>query len=245
MTRHELGPVSSGVTPREQRMAAAGRVAAGLLHDFNNTLGTISNLAFVLERVADNPEKVRELAQRLAELTQARGRVIQRVRDFIRQDAVRFPDESPVDLAAIAREAVVLSGPFALSRGGDAVRVECLMGEPVMVAGDVSDLRAAAFELVLNAIEASPPGGLVCVRTGVDGGQAVLEVQDTGAGLREGMAETAFDPFISGKEEPDVGLGLSAAWSIARRHGGNLTLEALRSGGVVALLSLPQISVNP
>lgn len=240
MTTRELGPEASGLTPREQRLGAAGRVAAGLLHEFHNVLSPISNLAFLLEQQAGDPDKVRELAQRLSRLTQTRGRVAERLRDFLRQDAVRFPDASVADLAAVARETVALVTTLASSRAGaPAVRLECAASEPLPVRGDGADLRTAVFELLLNALDAMPDGGVVRVRAWADAGSAILEVCDDGEGVGGEIAEAVFDPFVSSKSEADAGLGLSAVWGIAHRHGGDVTVAANPSGGTTARLVLP------
>ncbi|HEY3288321.1 MAG TPA: ATP-binding protein [Gemmatimonadaceae bacterium] len=242
MTKRELGPTVTGTTPREQRLAAAGRVAAGLMHEFRNVLMPIANAAFVLEQQAEDPAKVRELARRLAQMAQVRGRVLDRLRDFLRQDAERFPDDAVVDLSAAVRETVALCTTLAASQPNAAPRFACEAVAELPVAGDGNDLRTAVFELLLNAMEATPAGGVIRVRTWSDGDRAVLEVRDAGAGLTEGMAEVAFDPFISSKGELDAGLGLSAAWGIARRHNGELTLGTVVSGGAVAVLSLPRFA---
>jgi signal transduction histidine kinase len=67
----------------------------------------------------------------------------------------------------------------------------------------------------------------------------MLEVRDDGPGVPEGVADAVFDPFISTKGEADAGLGLSAAWGIAQRHGGQLVVETVPSGGTAAILRLP------
>jgi signal transduction histidine kinase len=242
MTKRELGPTASGATSREQRLAAAGRVAAGLLHEFRNVLMPIANLAFILEQQADNPDKVRELARRLAQLAQVRGRVLDRLRDFIRQDTERFPDAASVNLAEAARETVALCTTLAASQANGGLRFTCEATETLPVAGKGSDLRTAIFELLLNAMAAMPAGGVVRVRVWGEGDRAFVEVRDEGEGIAAGMAEVAFDPFISTKAELDAGLGLSAAWGIARRHDGDLTLGTHVSGGSVAILSLPRFA---
>jgi len=238
VTARELGPTTTGRTPREQRLAAAGRVAAALLHEFRNVLAPIANLAFVLERQAGDAAKVQELARRLAELAHVRGRVAERMRDFIRQDAERFPDEAVVDLSAAAREAVALCGALHGAGMAPGVVLVCDATQPLPVLGDGAELRVAVHELILNAFDALPGGGTVRVRTWAADGDAVLEVLDDGPGVDKGMAELAFDPFISTKAGPDAGLGLSAAWGIIRRHAGELTLETRDAGGTAALLRL-------
>ncbi|MHB1310849.1 MAG: sensor histidine kinase [Gemmatimonadaceae bacterium] len=240
MTKRELGPELTGTTPREQRLAAAGRVAAGLLHEFRNVLGPIGNLAFLMEQQAGNPERVRELAQRLGRLAQVRGRVADRLRDFLQQDAVRFPDDEIVDLSTVARETTALCTTLAVSRPGAApVHLSCDAGGLLPVRGEGSGLRTAALELILNALDASPQGGAVRVRTCRDGDMAVLEVHDDGPGVAGEAAETLFDPFVSTRDAPDAGLGLPAAWGIAKRHGGDVLLSPASGGGTLAALRVP------
>lgn len=240
MTRREMGPESTGVTPREQRLAAAGRVAAGLLHEFRNVLSPISNLAFLMEQQADDPDTVRALARRLSALTQTRGRVAGRLRDFLRQDAVRFPDASVVDLSMVARETVALCATLASSRGGaPPVRLACEATQPLRVQGEGADLRTVVFELLLNALDALPGGGTVHVRAWPSDGSAMLEVRDDGPGVPAAIADAIFDPFVSARSEPDAGLGLSAAYGIAHRHGGELTVASMPSGGTSGILKLP------
>jgi len=245
MTKRELGPMTSGITVREQRLAAAGRVAAGVLHDMRNVLGPIANLAFVLEKQADDSAKVRDLAARIAGLTQVRSRVADRLRDFLRQDAARFPEGAIVDLAAAARETIALCETLARARAGSGVvTFSCDAPAALPVAGEGADLRTAIFELLLNAIDALPHGGLVEVHARADGGDALLEVRNGSAAIAPAMQESVFDPFVSGKADPDAGLGLSAAWGIARRHGGDLTLDGAEGGRVVAILKLPLLRVE-
>ena len=240
MSTRELGPAATGRTPREQRLAAAGRVAAGLLHEFRNVLGPIGNLAFLIEQQAGDPERVRELAQRMGRLTQVQGRVAERLRDFVRQDAVRFPDDAVVDLSAVARDTAALCITLAASRPGAApVQLLCDAVESLPVRGEGADLRSAVLELILNAFDASPRGGTVRVRTGRDGDVALLEVHDAGPGVADDAAESLFDPFVSSKEGPDAGLGLSAAWGLAQRHGGDLLLSPVSGGGTLASRRVP------
>lgn len=238
MTKRELGPRATGDTPREQRLAAAGRVAAGLLHEFRNVLGPIANIAFLLEHQAGDPAKVKELARRLAAQAAIRGRVAERLLDFVRQDAERFPDGATADLAAMAREVLAACTP--LVSGEQPVTLTCECDAALPVAGDAVALRTALLELVLNALDAvAAKGGAIQVVAAVHGNTARVQVIDTGVGLPGGVEEFVYDPFISSRNDPDAGLGLSAAWGIVRRHGGALQLDRLPDGGTVATLTLP------
>ena len=102
--------------------------------------------------------------------------------------------------------------------------------EPVVISGDRGKLSQAVTNLLLNALQASPPD--VVVGVGVEGGRnggAVIRVIDRGPGVPENLADDLFKPFVSGREG-GTGLGLSVTQAIARAHGGEV--EYRRVDGV-------------
>lgn len=108
---------------------------------------------------------------------------------------------------------------------------------PALIVADASGLRAAVLNLALNAIEAAGSGGRVELALREDGGAWTLQVCDSGPGPPPELAETLFDPFVTGKPE-GVGLGLALARHVAEAHDGTLSLK--RDGGRTCFrLTLP------
>lgn len=216
-----------------EREAAWRTAARKLAHEFKNILTPLQLSLQLLERglaaVPDEPrERAREnLAAALAEVDQ-----LARLADQFAQYA-RLPEPhlERLDLAAVARSAA--TRPMC-----DGVAVACAADEAVPVLGDAVLLARAAHNLVLNACEASHPGGVVEVTARREEGRALLEVLDRGRGVPAAVAARVFEPYVSTKRRGS-GLGLSLVRDIARQHGGSVTLEDRPGGGARARLALP------
>jgi CheY-like chemotaxis protein len=105
--------------------------------------------------------------------------------------------------------------------------------------GSASELREAMTNLILNAVDAMPQGGVLTVTTGVLGALAFLEVGDTGTGIAPELRERIFEPFFTTKAQRGTGLGLAVSRSIALRHEGDLTVESTLGAGTCFRMTLP------
>jgi signal transduction histidine kinase len=118
------------------------------------------------------------------------------------------------------------------------VQVTFEPGPALPIRGDSLLLSRAVHNLLLNACEASPEGAEVLARTRADGGRAVLEVIDRGAGVPAELMPTIFDPYVSTKNRGS-GLGLSLVRDVAAQHGGGAGVDNLKDGGARAWLAVP------
>jgi two-component system, OmpR family, sensor kinase len=114
-------------------------------------------------------------------------------------------------------------------------------GEALVLRGSAHDLLALARNAIENAVVYTPPGGRVDVRLYRDGGDAVLEVDDTGPGIGTDHLARVFDPFyrVPGSGQPGSGLGLAIVRSAAARLGGTVALENGRKGGLTFIYRQP------
>jgi signal transduction histidine kinase len=111
----------------------------------------------------------------------------------------------------------------------------------VLVRGDGHLLAQAAANLVDNAVKYTPPGGSIEVSVRRAGGNAVLEVADTGPGIPADQREAVLEPFVrleTSRSTPGNGLGLSLVRAVTRRHGGRIALQD-NAPGLRAVLTLP------
>jgi two-component system NtrC family sensor kinase len=95
--------------------------------------------------------------------------------------------------------------------------------------------------LLLNALQASPPGGSIHVTAGKDNDHIAIEILDTGAGIDNANLNKVFDPFFTTKAEGEgTGLGLSVSYGIVKDHGGTIHLENVEGGGLRVVIILPR-----
>jgi len=214
---------------RQESLAATGTMAAGLAHEVRTPLSVIRGSAEMLARRAAPDSREAELAAFMMDEADRLSRLVDDLLAFARP---RDPGHEPADLAAVARRVAGAPGI-----GGGAVPVEARL-EPAPVSGDPGQLYQVALNLVANAVQASPPGTPVVVRTGVEGVDAVLEVADAGPGIAPGDLPMVWTPFFS-RRSGGTGLGLPIVRRIVEAHGGTVELLSRPGEGTRAVVRLP------
>ncbi len=216
---------------RSERLAAAGALTAGLAHEVRSPLNAISIACQRLERrLAGDPDG-RPLATLIHDEVLRLDGVLHSFLDLARPGCA---ERRSVDLVALAREVETLLEGEADQRGvGVAV-----VGEVPRVQADRDAVRRALVNLVRNAIEASPPGGMVEIALEADAWAVRLVVRDQGDGLTPEVAGRAFEPFVTGRVN-GTGLGLALVRRVAEDHGGTVGLASRAGGGTEASLELP------
>src|SRR5262249_13368784 len=145
-----------------------------------------------------------------------------------------------VPLGALVRAVLESKGPMIATKG---IGIDAALDEAIAVRGDRFLLQQAIANLLQNAIDFSPAGGRVAVRTAAQGRSVVLTVEDEGPGIPDYAVEKIFNRFYS-LQRPDTGrkstgLGLNFVKEVATLHGGEIRLENLETKGARATLSLP------
>lgn len=214
--RNEQARLREALNARE-RLAALGRVVAGVSHEVRNPLASIKlKVDLAAMELAEQPPGV---AQDLRDVGDEIARLDRLVSDLLVISGRRAVVRAETDLRALCEARCELAGPLAAQRG---VRFE------VEGAGRFSLDRDAVTRLVdnllRNAVEASPDGGVVRVEVAVDGQVARLAVHDQGAGVDPSRAHELFEPFFTTRPS-GTGLGLALSRAVAVAHGGTLRYE--------------------
>jgi PAS domain S-box-containing protein len=220
---------------QQDRLAAAGTLAAGLAHELNNPL---TYLAFHLERLGATmlSRASRDERETLAQIQIGTKRMQSVIADllFLTRDSA-LP-QAHVDVRSIVESTISLvraGTPRAASISVDLAATSSLLGHP-------SRLGQVFLNVILNALDAvaGRDDGEVRVELREVGAWIEISVADNGVGVPDGSCSRVFDPFFSTKPE-GTGLGLSISHAIVSGHGGQITIESPPPGGAVVLIRLP------
>jgi len=220
------------------RLSTVGRLASGIAHELGTPLNVISARA---RQIADGTavgDKLTRAANIIEGQCQHMTRIIRQVLDFARPQP---PRRAPRELGCLARETVEALTPLAAQRQ---VALELVVPEPLSCNVDQHQIRQVLMNLVVNAVQASPPGQRVTLTVGREqvsrpqapgvapGPYACISVEDRGAGISPEVRARLFEPFFTTKDIGEgTGLGLSVAYGLAQEHGGWIDVESTPGQG--------------
>lgn len=221
---------------RKDRLAAVGRVAAGLAHEIRNPLGAMRGAIQVLESSTTPGSTQAELMEIILKESDRLNSIITNFLNYARPAATNFSD---MDVAEAIREM------FKLLRHSPDVRDEHIFidesgGESVWIAADTSQLKQIFWNLARNAIQAMPDGGTLRVALeSVPNNRVRIVFEDSGRGMSQEQVEQLFEPFAN-STTGGTGLGLSIVYQIVRDHNGAINVRSIEGNGSVITIELPR-----
>jgi two-component system NtrC family sensor kinase len=236
---------------RTEKLAAVGRLAAGVVHEINNPLATIAACAEALESRADEgvygtSADVEDLREYLRLIRGEAFRCKQITNGLLDFSRARPAEHAPVSVAEVVESAARL---LMHQKRGVSIRIDVELAERLpLVSGDMGQLQQAVIILAENGIDAMPQGGTLTLRTfqdAEDDGAVFIEVSDTGHGIPADIRERIFDPFFTTKEVGrGTGLGLAVCYGIVTEHGGRITVDSTAGHGTAFQISLPAMTTS-
>nr|MBA3889731.1 response regulator [Gemmatimonadaceae bacterium] len=219
------------------RLAAVGELVAGVAHEVNNPLSSISAFAQLLLRDASLTDAQRESIDVIRSETHRASQVVKDLLTFARRSD---PFREPLDINGVVERSLRLR-QYQLTANG--VEVHADLGNDIpAVIGDARQLQQVCLNLLTNAIQAIAASGTgeVRIATRLDGRHVLLEVSDTGPGIPSDVRARIFEPFFTTKGEGEgTGLGLSVSFGIVSAHGGAITVAETSSSGTTFRVALP------
>ncbi|HEV8457737.1 MAG TPA: PAS domain S-box protein [Methylomirabilota bacterium] len=235
-------PSMERATRQAERLAALGRLSAGIAHELNNPIGIISSRIEIMLLDAESqplPTEVTEDLRVLHRNAQRVARIAQGLLSFARQSS---GERAPVDLNHLVEETLLLTEKQLIESGITIERALAPDLPPVL--GDSNALQQVVLNLLTNARDALEKGGKIAVGTSVVAGRpggARLTVRDTGSGIPPEHLPRIFDPFFTTKSE-GTGLGLSISYGIVRDHQGTVDVQSRPGQGTTFTLTFPIIA---
>ncbi len=217
------------------RLATIGLLAAGVAHELNEPLGNILGFAELAGKCDGLPEMTgRDLGKIKTAALHARE-IIKKLLVFARQMP---PEKRLVDINQVVRDGLFFLEARCAKSG---IRVNyALDSELPLVPADAAQLNQVVVNLVVNALQAMPEGGVLCLRTGTCEDTVLLEVEDTGAGMSAEVLEKVFVPFFTTKDVGEgTGLGLPVVHGIISSHNGTVQVHSEIGRGTRVEILLP------
>jgi signal transduction histidine kinase len=230
---------------RAHRLETVGRLAAGLAHDFNNTLSVVTGFAEVIASEEGVTQPIRADAQ---EIRAAAAKATRIVRQLFTMGRAPMKAHGCVELNAVLGEAEPSLRQHL--RDGQSL---VLALEPANLLVDIaaSQMDQVVRNLVINARDAMPAGGTITITTRTcddassPGGarQVFLEIRDSGTGMDKETLARIFEPFFTTKSEGEgTGLGLSMVQMIIEAAGGRIHVESAPGSGTLFRIMLPSVA---
>ena len=212
-----------------ERLSALGEMAAGMAHDFNNTLFVALGFCDVLLARESLETEVRGSIERIRTCSLDAANTVRRLQTFARGEGVDRRREA-VDCRTVAAEMPEYTRhkwSTVAGRNNVAIEVRTQLGTTPLVRANPADIREVLTNLIFNAVDALElKGGEILIESGHEDGWVFLRVRDNGIGMDAETKRRVFEPFYTTKGARGSGFGLSVCWSIARRLGGTLGVES-------------------
>ena len=223
---------------KQERQAMFGRIAAGLVHDLSHPIQNIGNSCKLIQKMFDDVE-YRETFKRTVEREMV---VIKRVLDDLRNIARPIPLERfPIEVDRSLAEVVESMQQHAETVG---LTLKSELASPgVYIEGDLFALGRVYRNLIVNAIQATAPGGLVVVATELASELVQVRVYDTGCGIAADRLGKVFEDFVTTKRR-GLGLGLAISKKIVEQLGGRISVASEVGKGTTFVLEFPRTHVN-
>ena len=230
-SQQELGRSREQVFQGE-KLAALGRLTAGIAHEINNPLGGMQNCIKSMQESPEDQELNRRYLELLSKGLKRIGETVRQLLNFGRREPLRL---HPVMVDDLIRECFTL-----LEYGLKNIELTMNLKLKRAFNVDVEALKQVIVNIGLNGIQAMPDGGKLTVETLESNASFYIRFTDTGIGMDEEHIQKIFDPFYTTKEVGEgTGLGLSVTYSLVQNMNGRITVTSKKDEGTCFQIELP------
>ncbi|MDY0398662.1 MAG: ATP-binding protein [Desulfuromonas thiophila] len=224
-----------GSLARSERLAALGKLVAGIAHEINNPLTGILMFSSMAAETPELDPQVREDLQTITRETQRCAGIVRGLLDFGRES---IPQKNFCNINGVVDKALALVEHQALFQ--DIVIYRNYCEELPELEVDPNQLEQVFVNMFINAAQAMSQGGTLTIDTWEEADEVLIRICDSGSGIPRDILERIFDPFFTTKEDQGTGLGLSVSYGIVENHGGRIEVRSTEGEGTCFTISLPK-----
>lgn len=228
-----------------KKLSALGQISSGVAHDFNNVLTVVLGRVQLMKKLTSDPHLLKSLDMIEKSALDGASKV-RKIQEFSRPHSKTL--HQTVNLNEIIEEVIEITRP----KWDVASKIRGILIEPIIdlqpdifIMGDSSDIRNAFTNIIFNAIDAMPNGGVLSIKTQCADNYVTVDFKDTGIGMTEETIERIFDPFFTTKGVLGNGLGMSEVYGIVKRHNGKITVRSEVGVGTTVRLRFPPVRQKP
>ncbi len=228
-----------------KKLSALGKISSGVAHDFNNMLTVILGRIQLLKRQYNSPKLITSLGI-IEKAAYDGAEKVRKIKEFSRPDQKHSNLES-IDIKKLILEVMELTRP----RWEEASKIKGILIQPIYkfqddlyVTANASDLRNVFTNIIFNAIDAMPDGGIISFKTEIQNNEICIIVRDTGIGMTDETLEKIFDPFFTTKGVSGTGMGMSEVYGIIKNFKGRVSVKSRVGKGSTLFINLPNDQLN-
>ncbi len=221
-----------------EKMASVGLLAAGVAHEVNTPLAGITSYTQLLRGQLEEKDPRQQVLEKIEKQSFRAAKIINGLLNFSRSSGTEF---ERVDVNKALADVLSL---LEHQLDGSKIRVRReLTSELPSIRGNENRVQQVFFNLVLNARDAMPSGGWLTVATSCENDTVVVELHDTGHGIRREHIKRIYDPFFTTKGiGKGTGLGLSVSYGIVQEHGGAIFVDSAPGQGTTFRVTFPALA---
>jgi PAS domain S-box-containing protein len=221
---------------QSEKLAAMGRLTSQIAHELNNPLYGIMNTLELLKTEVPPQSKRRKILEMALSETVRLTDLLKKMLSFSKPDEEA---KQPVDISVILDEILLL---VRKQLQENSIRISASLGEGLeKVYASKNQLRQVFLNMISNARDAMPEGGTLTIKTMSSRDSILIDIIDTGIGIREEHINKIFDAFFTTKEATKgVGLGLSVCYGFIKEHGGDMKVSSKKGEGTTFTIILPK-----
>jgi signal transduction histidine kinase len=218
-------------TLARSRVSGIEWLSTSIVHDLRNPLGSIYAAAEMLIEIDSGPTQVKRLA---TNIFRAAGRMRELLADL---NCVAHGSRPTAEICRISKIIGAASDAASATMKSHDIQILLEVSDDIELPLMRSCMERVFFNLIANAFEAMPAGGLLCIIGRRAGNCVLIELEDTGPGIPRGIRDRLFEPFVTAGKRDGLGLGLALARQTVRNHGGDIWNEP--STGARFVIRLP------
>jgi PAS domain S-box-containing protein len=231
-----------GALLQSEKMKSMGMLTSGVAHEFNNILAIVKGFALQIKKKCGDDKKLEKRADIIIKASNDGVEIVRRMREYTNRemDSTGF---ALTDMSDLTKQVIDFTMPRwqnIAHANGIHYKIDTDGFKDVLcVMGKQSELREVLLNIINNALDAMPDGGLLSFHAWGQENTVFMSISDTGVGMNKNVQKNVFDPFFTTKVGVGTGLGMSLAYSIITRHGGNIDIESEEGKGSTFTIRLP------